>query len=188
MKKSDKDIFKTYKKSAALHMATKTGIEELETSLTRLAKLAPAEAIRYIRKNIGYNNHITDTCEYRKLNPAGLFEMADELQDAAKPFKTTEEFIAHAKKAAAASKEQGHTGPCVTLTTLHSAKGLEFERVFITGVVEEVLPHIRSSTEAEIEEERRLFYVGVTRAKRELYISSAKTRYDKPVKPSRFLQ
>jgi DNA helicase-2/ATP-dependent DNA helicase PcrA len=55
-------------------------------------------------------------------------------------------------------------------------------------VVEEVLPYIRSKTAAEIEEERRLLYVGVTRAKKELYISTLKSRYDKPTKPSRFLK
>ncbi|MCL1845692.1 MAG: ATP-dependent helicase [Defluviitaleaceae bacterium] len=185
-KRDNKNIFTTYKRDQTLHVATKTTIEELHADLIRLAKHTPAEQIRYIRANIGYNGHIIDTCEYRKLNSAGLFEIADELQEAAKPFKTSAEFITHAKSVASTTKTRDKTGPTCTLTTLHSAKGLEFERVFIAGVVEEILPYIRSKTDAEIEEERRLFYVGVTRAKNELYLSTIKTRYDKPVKPSRF--
>jgi len=186
-RRDDKNIFSAYKSDPALHFATKTTIEELHGDLIRLAKHSPDEQVRYIRANIGYNGYIIDTCEYRKLNPAGLFEIADELQEAAKEFATAGEFIAHAKTVAESAKTRDKTGPCCTLTTLHSAKGLEFERVFIAGAVEDVLPYIRSKTDSEIEEERRLFYVGATRAKKELYLSAIKTRYDKPVKPSRFL-
>ena len=96
--------------------------------------------------------------------------------------------MAHAEMAAEAAKNQPETKTCCTLTTLHSAKGLEFEKVFIAGVVEDVLPHLHSKTPAEIEEERRLFYVGATRAKDELFLSVVKSRYDKPCSPSRFLK
>jgi DNA helicase-2/ATP-dependent DNA helicase PcrA len=71
---------------------------------------------------------------------------------------------------------------------MHSAKGLEYQHVFIAGAVEDLIPHERSKTDAEVEEERRLLYVGVTRAKNALYISVPKMRYDKKVKPSRFLE
>ncbi len=81
----------------------------------------------------------------------------------------------------------------VTLMTLHSAKGLEFPVVFISGVEENVLPHQRSQgSAAEIEEERRLFYVGVTRARERLYLTYAQTRYINGMlqfqEPSRFLR
>ncbi|MFY8199898.1 MAG: 3'-5' exonuclease, partial [Pirellula staleyi] len=65
----------------------------------------------------------------------------------------------------------------VTLMTLHSAKGLEFDNVFIIAVEQEVLPHIRSMRDpAQLEEERRLFFVGITRARNRLQISTARTR------------
>ena len=83
-------------------------------------------------------------------------------------------------------------GNQVLVLTLHSSKGLEFKNVFICGFEEGILPHKRSLEENNEEEERRLCYVGVTRAKRKLYLSSASSRmqYGKEVKsePSRFLK
>ena len=83
-------------------------------------------------------------------------------------------------------------GPEVTLMTLHSAKGLEFEEVFLVGFEQELLPHRRSLETGEIAEERRLCYVGMTRAKERLTLTSARTRTKRnermPRKPSRFLE
>ena len=64
----------------------------------------------------------------------------------------------------------------VTLMTLHNAKGLEFDTVFIIGMEDGVFPHSRSIEAGDLEEERRLAYVGITRAKRELYLTYARTR------------
>jgi DNA helicase II / ATP-dependent DNA helicase PcrA len=64
----------------------------------------------------------------------------------------------------------------VTLMTLHNAKGLEFDTIFIIGMEEQVFPHSRAVEAGDLEEERRLAYVGITRAKRELYLTSARTR------------
>ncbi len=64
----------------------------------------------------------------------------------------------------------------ITLMTLHSAKGLEFPNVFIAGLEENLLPHFNSMVNAQVEEERRLFYVGLTRAKENLYLASANRR------------
>lgn len=63
----------------------------------------------------------------------------------------------------------------ITLMTMHSAKGLEFKVVFLVGMEEGIMPHSMSMNEAsELEEERRLCYVGITRAKERLYITNAK--------------
>jgi DNA helicase-2/ATP-dependent DNA helicase PcrA len=90
------------------------------------------------------------------------------------------------------SNDDAYEDNVVSLLTLHSAKGLEFPVVFIVGVEEGVLPYFKAETPKEIDEERRLLYVGMTRAKDILHITGAKKRkiYSKVQvqKPSRFLQ
>lgn len=76
------------------------------------------------------------------------------------------------------NEKKGKSKNGVKLMTLHQAKGLEFEYVFIVGLEEGILPHSRSiDDEAQLEEERRLFYVGITRAKKKLFITHAKRRF-----------
>ena len=85
------------------------------------------------------------------------------------------------------SKENEESREGVVVSTMHSTKGLEFERVFLPDVNEDVIPHKKSMKEEDVEEERRLFYVGVTRAKKYLHILSVKKLYNKDSRPSRFL-
>ena len=90
--------------------------------------------------------------------------------------------------------EQGETGrPSVTLMTLHAAKGLEFKSVFMIGMEERLFPHIRALDDLDgMEEERRLCYVGMTRARERLYLLNARRRYlfgqEQSNLPSRFLK
>ena len=71
--------------------------------------------------------------------------------------------------------------------TLHAAKGLEFHTVFLIGANEGRIPYQKAKTDEQIEEERRLFYVGMTRAREELKITYVKTKNGKDVSPSRFV-
>lgn len=91
-----------------------------------------------------------------------------------------------------AGDRQSQQGPCLQMMTLHSAKGLEFPLVFLAGLEEGLFPHRMSANEpGRLEEERRLAYVGITRAMRELYLTYAETRrlhgQDSYNRPSRFL-
>ena len=76
----------------------------------------------------------------------------------------------------------------MTLATLHASKGLEFTEVFLLNVNEGMIPYQRAFMEDEVEEERRLFYVGMTRAKRKLHLLCVKERYNRHMEPSRFLE
>ena len=165
-------------------------IEELIFHLNQIVKKSPYEAVKYIRKNVNYDEAIINYAEYRNINPSSFFEIINELEEASKGYETIEAFLEHMETVAAEAKENKHKSGKqygVMLTTMHSAKGLEFDTVFIAGAVDGIIPHEKSTSEEEIEEERRLFYVGMTRAKNSLYISLLKTRYDKDVKPTRFL-
>ena len=187
-KQEKRDIFQWYTQSDMLNTAQQQRIEELILHLRAIGKKSTAEAIRLIRKKAGYDDHLRDYCEYRKISPAGLYEIAAELQEAAGAFSEPEDFITHGEEAIQNKDVEESENGRVTLTTMHSAKGLEFDTVYIAGAVEGLIPHERSKTAAELEEERRLFYVGATRAKQYLYISVIKNRHEKPVEPSRFIK
>ncbi|MFA5928658.1 MAG: UvrD-helicase domain-containing protein [Candidatus Margulisiibacteriota bacterium] len=119
-------------------------------------------------------------------------ENINELIGASIDFKNVGEFLAYVSLVADIDELEVE-GEAVTMMTLHSAKGLEFPQVFITGCEEGLLPHYRSQIDPDmLEEERRLFYVGVTRAKEKVTLTLAKKRlifgetwYNEP---SRFLQ
>ena len=76
----------------------------------------------------------------------------------------------------------------VTVSTLHSVKGLEFDRVYILDVNEGSIPYQKAVLDADLEEERRMFYVGMTRAREKLHLYSVRERFGKERQPSRFLE
>ena len=169
-------------------------LEELQFHLQQLAKKKAKEGIRYIRNTIGYQEFLVEYSEYRNIDSKGLREILDELQEGAREEQSIEDWLSHVQavrwelaQRKQAFKYNKTKQPGITLSTLHGAKGLEFQVVFITGAVEGVLPHEKSMTPSELEEERRLFYVGMTRAKKTLYISHPQIRYEEKADPSRFI-
>ena len=109
----------------------------------------------------------------------------------AEPVSILQEFLDQV--ALDAGDREAETGPAVQMMTLHSAKGLEFPLVFLAGMEENLFPHRMSAEEpGRIEEERRLCYVGITRAMQELYLTYAETRRlhgnDSYNRPSRFIR
>lgn len=105
----------------------------------------------------------------------------DELVNAAVPYGSGRDglalFLEHIElDRSQLSGEEQEAGERVTLITMHNTKGLEFDRVIITGLEDELFPGRRDETGDDIEEERRLFYVSITRARRELYLLSCRSR------------
>lgn len=166
-------------------------LEELNYNLSRLKKKRPAEAITYIRKDIGYNDYILEYAQYRNIGVRGLKEVLDEIQEAAKSFNNYKDWLNHIENVGEeinkGKHKKGAAKEGITLTTMHGAKGLEYEAVCIAGAVEGIIPHYKSTSIGELEEERRLFYVGMTRAKRYLAISTVRKRYEEETKASRFI-
>lgn len=147
--------------------------------------------INYIRKRIGYDDFLKDYAFTRKIDRANLNEVLAELEEAARPFATIEEWFRHIEeytrllRLKSMKRQEDREG--VRLMTLHSAKGLEFDTVFLVEANEGKMPYKKAKTDAETEEERRLFYVGMTRAKEVLKVSYVKTKNGKETSPSRFV-
>lgn len=167
-------------------------IDRLEYDLKMLRLMAPYASINYIRNGMNYEEYVREYAEYRRMKPDELLEVLDALQESAKEFKTLDEWVQHIGtytrelKEKASARREIREG--IQISTMHSAKGLEYEVVFLPDVNEEVTPHNKAILEADLEEERRLFYVAVTRAKTYLYLYSLEERYNKPLRPSRYLE
>lgn len=167
-------------------------IVNLQQNLVQIKKLKPHDAVKYIREVIGYDSYLQEYSNFRKANLPGLMEIADEITQTAGGEETLLDFMRQIKKLGDSLREGKNTSKkpndnAVTLSTMHSAKGLEFEAVFIPSMIEGIIPHEKSIDANEIEEERRLFYVGVTRAKTFLSLSEISKRYDHDTVRSRFL-
>lgn len=167
-------------------------IDKLEYDLQLLKSMSPYAAINYIRQGIGYDEYMKEYADFRRIKVDELLDTLGELQEGAKPFKTYEEWFAHIDNYKAELKRQSDSRQrkkdnCVTLATMHSSKGLEYQIVFIVDANEGITPHRKAVLDADIEEERRLFYVAMTRAKEHLNIYWVKDRYNKELTCSRFI-
>lgn len=167
-------------------------IEKLWYDVKLIAGMNPYAAINYIRRGIGYDDYIAEYADYRNLNKEDLYEVADEILAGAKGFLTFDQWFSHMeeyqKKLQQIARQENGRTDSVTLSTLHSAKGLEFRQVFLLDVNEGLMPYKKAVLKQEIEEERRLFYVGMTRAKERLVICSVKKLRGKEAEPSRFIR
>ncbi|MCI8858368.1 MAG: ATP-dependent helicase [Lachnospiraceae bacterium] len=166
-------------------------IEQLEADLRVISRIGPFAAINYIRMGIGYETFLQEYAEYRRINADNLLEILDELQDGAKEFPTYEAWFSHmeeyTKELQNQKKQQELLTDCVSLATFHSAKGLEYPIVHILDVNEELMPYKKAILDADIQEERRMFYVGITRAREELHIHSVKKYNGRELDISRFV-
>lgn len=167
-------------------------IEKLWRDVKRLKKMSPYAAVNYIRKGIGYDEYIADYAEYRNVEKDDLYEVAEEILESARGYRTMEEWLDHIQEYRAAlermAKRTDSAAEAVAVSTLHSVKGLEYEQVFIVDANEGIMPYKKAVLSADLEEERRLFYVGMTRAKDVLHICSVKSVNNKDVEVSRFVK
>lgn len=169
-------------------------IEQLEYDLQMIAGMSPVAAVNYIRKGAGYDEYLKEYAQFRRMKPEELIELADQLQESASGYKTFDAWFAHMEEykeqlqIQAASRDRDRSQEeAVSLMTMHSSKGLEFKVVFILDANEGITPHRKAVLDADLEEERRLFYVAMTRAKARLHVYGVMERYGKKQDISRFI-
>ena len=164
-------------------------LENLRIDLNQIRKRTPYDALKYIRKVIGYDEYLEEFAAYRRTSAQVLQEIADEIMETAKDCADVRSFREQLERLSLQMTEQsrkkGQKRNGVALMTMHGAKGLEFRAVFLPSLVEGIVPHEKGMD--TVAEERRLFYVAMTRASEKLCLSAILQRYEKERKPSRFL-
>ena len=167
-------------------------ITTLETHLRILSPLPPYAGINFIRKGMGYEEYLREYAQYRKIKPEELLEILDRIAESAKGMKTLEQWEAYieeyTERLNEQAKKQEGKKEGVVVSTLHGVKGLEYQKVYILNVNEGSIPYKKAVLDEALEEERRLFYVGMTRARKELVLCYVKRQYEKEREPSRFLE
>ena len=167
-------------------------ITTLETHLRILGTLSPFAAVNFIRKGMGYEEYLREYAQFRRLKPEELLEILDRIHESTrgmKNLKQWEDYIEdYTEKLNEQAKRQRDRKEGVTVSTLHAVKGLEYDIVYILNVNEGSIPYRKAVLAESVEEERRLFYVGMTRARRKLVLAYVNRQYEKEREPSRFLE
>lgn len=167
-------------------------IDRLEYDCKMLSSMAPYAAINYIRRGIGYDDYLKEYADYRNIRAEELIEIIEELQTGAKDYQTYTAWQQHIEEYNEELTRQSNQAVeeknRVVLATFHSAKGLEYEEVYIVDVNEKIMPYKKAILQEDIEEERRMFYVGMTRAKKKLYLYSVKSLNNHDMDVSRFIE
>ena len=164
---------------------------KLEADLRLIAKMKPYAAVNFIRKSVGYDSYIKDYCEYRQMDSTEFYDLLDTFAGLIQEINSYDdmfEFIDNYSEIIKLQHKHNRERMGVNLMTMHSSKGLEFDVVHIIEAVDGITPYKKAKTKAEKEEERRMFYVAMTRAKEELYIYAPRTVLGKEKKTSPFLK
>ena len=163
-------------------------LEELKSDFNYIKKSSLSTGIQYIITDMGYIDYLKAYTERFGGNIEDLEEIVEEFKTSASSFKTIFEFFDHVDEVGKKIEEskKNKTEDRVLLSTIHGVKGMEFSNVFLINCNEDTMPH-SSSKEENIEEERRLFYVAITRAIDNLFVYVPKFRKGKFRDASRFV-
>ena len=166
-------------------------LETLERDLKVMAGLAPYGAIRYLRQAMGYDEFLREYALSHRIAPEDLLEVVEELTDSCRDCRTLadwaqqmEEFRLRLQQDR--SRQRSREG--VMISTLHASKGLEYTSVHLPNLNEGIVPYHKAVLEAEMEEERRMLYVGMTRAARKLSLYYLRKYHGREMEASRFLK
>lgn len=173
-------------------------IEQLQYDLQMLAQMKPYAAVNFIRRGIGYDDYIREYADYRGMRAEDLLLVLEELQEEARAQDSMEDWFTHIKEYGEELQEQARKGrqasgkqedeDAIHLLTMHGAKGLEYDCVFLPDANEGIIPHGKAVLDADLEEERRMLYVAMTRARKHLHIFYVKERLHREADISRFVE
>jgi DNA helicase-2/ATP-dependent DNA helicase PcrA len=156
-------------------------LEALDYTRSLPSGLTVGEIVYELRGTIDYDNHLVS--EEVSSEDNQRIQNVNQLQQVAGQFRSIPDFLSYVEQVSQAEAEDDPRVDKVTMMSLHRSKGLEYPVVFMVGLADALLPHINGN----LEEERRLCYVGVTRAKEKLFLSSPESYNSKPVRKSRFI-
>jgi DNA helicase-2/ATP-dependent DNA helicase PcrA len=164
-------------------------LDKLEKDIHNLNKMSLQSAIDYINSALGYHDYILEYSQKFKIQVSELEEIIEEFKEACMNYNSIITLLAHVEEV----KEQlskvtaNANEDSVILSTIHSVKGMEFKNVFIINCVEEIIPHVNNSEEG-LEEERRLFFVALTRTIDNVFVCIPRNVRGKLKEPSRFIE
>lgn len=177
-------------------------INDMQFDIKMLSHMSPYAAVNYILKGIGYEDYINEEIIRKRLNKEELYAKLTEIKTLSRKYMDIKQWLKYideqaekTKRENKSDKRQGNqknsdekdSAGAVNIYTMHSCKGLEFKAVFIMDVCEGIIPYNKAVLDNEIEEERRLMYVAMTRAKEKLYLVYPIKRYGHDTAASRFI-
>lgn len=177
-------------------------INDMQFDIKMLSHMSPYAAVNYILKGIGYEDYINEEIIGKRLNKEEVYAKLTEIKTLSRKYMDIKQWLKYIDEQAEkteqenkSDKRQGNqknsdekdSAGAVNIYTMHSCKGLEFKAVFIMDVCEGIIPYNKAVLDNEIEEERRLMYVAMTRAKEKLYLVYPIKRYGHDTAASRFI-
>lgn len=165
----------------------KKNIEAVERKIRKLKVLDFKKQVGYIKRTLNYEEGLISYAEYKGEDETLLLEILDDLEEDSKECNSMKEWQQRAKEYTATIKRTvsiDEEKDAVNLTTMHGSKGLEYQVVFMIDVNEGITPYEKAETTPELEEERRMFYVGMTRAKERLFVITTSMFRGKDANPS----
>lgn len=177
-------------------------INDMQFDIKMLSHMSPYAAVNYILKGIGYEDYINEEIIGKRLNKEEAYAKLTEIKTLSRKYMDIKQWLKYIDEQAEkteqenkSDKRQGNqknsdekdSAGAVNIYTMHSCKGLEFKAVFIMDVCEGIIPYNKAVLDNEIEEERRLMYVAMTRAKEKLYLVYPIKRYGHDTAASRFI-
>ena len=166
-------------------------IVELREHLRTIKNLKPATALRYIRNVVGYDEYIEEYCDMNGVESDDCYSILGDLENSAAEYNNFNNWFVHMDEykdeLIEARKKSNENDKGVRLMTFHSSKGLEFDIVYIIDVNDGSVPYKKAKGVDEIEEERRMFYVAMTRARKKLFICYCVENFGKSIGKSDFV-